>query len=167
MKKVFQALCVTVLCGLICGCAGLMEPEKYTIYVVGETKGAAAGKVLDEAAAWMSTDMAARLNGEKMVTEVLPARNVFTPGPLKFLLVIHVLNCNVESHAEKLASYGAGVVSLDARFELFAQDTAKPIATGQFAEGGSGSSWTGCAKGVNGKIFDVVMDKLIELQTTP
>jgi len=41
------------------------------------------------------------------------------------------------------------------------------IVTGQYAEGGSGASWTSCAKGVNGKIFDAVMAKLIELQTTP
>jgi hypothetical protein len=164
MKTLCDAVVLSVL-SLVAGCAffgpSLHAPEQYTIGVLIQGKESAA-QAMQPVADWMTRDMVKRLQGRKLKTEAVAARDKFSAGPDKYLLAVKVLNWNTGGVAGTRAGYGAAAVSVDVHYELLGQD-GKPVLAGDTGAG-AGSDWTDCAADVDAALLDAVLDKLIERQ---
>ena len=92
-------------------------------------------------------------------TEVVPAKEAFTPAPGKYLLTVKIVNYNPGSKAARmLVGFGAGSGSLDVRYELMADPT-QPI---HVREHGRASSrdWQPVCRRINKDIVEDITNKL-------
>ncbi len=106
---------------------------------------------------WMGKDLSRMLNNAGYQANLIENRSQYKSGT--YLLKVTIVRYNAGSKAARIVvGFGAGAVSLDTRYELFAPSGNLILSD----EHGVGSSieWTSCARKLNKQTLKVVSDKL-------
>jgi len=106
---------------------------------------------------FMGKDLVRMLNKAGYEASLIENRNQYTKGT--YLLKVTIIRYNAGSKAARIVvGFGAGAVSLDTRFELFAPGGNLVVSD----EHGVGSSmdWTSCARKLNKQTVEAVSGKL-------
>lgn len=106
---------------------------------------------------WMGKDLVNMLNKVGYEANLIENRSQYKSGA--YLLKVTIVRYNAGSKAARIVvGFGAGAVSLDTRYELFAPSGNLVLSD----EHGVGSSldWTSCARKLNNQTLKAVSDKL-------
>ncbi|MBU2621056.1 MAG: DUF4410 domain-containing protein [Proteobacteria bacterium] len=106
---------------------------------------------------FMGTDLVRMLNKAGYEASLIESRSQYKSGT--YLLKVTIVRYSAGSKAARIVvGFGAGAVSLDTRYELFAPGGNSILSD----EHGVGSSldWTSCARKLNKQTVDAVKDKL-------
>jgi len=106
---------------------------------------------------FMGKDLVRMLNKAGYEASLIENRSQYKPGT--YLLKVTIVRYNAGSKAARIVvGFGAGAVSLDTRYELFAPEGSRILSD----EHGVGSSldWTSCARKLNKQTVDAVSGKL-------
>lgn len=106
---------------------------------------------------FMGKDLVRMLNNVGYEASLIENRSQYKSGT--YLLKVAIVRYNAGSKAARIVvGFGAGAVSLDTRYELFAPGGNRILSD----EHGVGSSmdWTSCARKLNKQTVDAVSDKL-------
>jgi hypothetical protein len=108
---------------------------------------------------FLKPDLMSRLTDVGYSAEYIAAREQFTAGPGKVLLVVTVLNYNPGSKAARmLVGFGAGSAALDERFELFADGATALLS--QDNGRASSKDWTDICRRTNKDMVIAITNKL-------
>ncbi|MDD5307994.1 MAG: DUF4410 domain-containing protein [Deltaproteobacteria bacterium] len=169
MKTPIGMLATALFIALLAGCGASVKaprapdggPTKVQVLVdMGYT-----GKTPDEANQlkqvedYLKPDLMNRLTDVGYSAEYIAAKEQFTPGPGKYLLVVTVLNYNPGSKAARmLVGFGAGSAALDERFDLFADGTTALLT--QDNGRASSKDWTDICRRTNKDMVVAITNKL-------
>ncbi len=171
MKK--RSIAVTVLLvgafifGFACQARAAGKSTQTTIYVlfdngVNETLDARQAKAQMQLADWMEDDLVrvfTRSTKSVYQVNLIEKRADFKPLPDNYLLIVKIVKYHAGSKAARMiVGFGAGGVSLEIHYELFA-DGVNAILTnddGVF----SGREWVNAARKLNGNMAKAIVGKL-------
>jgi hypothetical protein len=107
--------------------------------------------------AWMGRDLVTMLNKAGYEASLIENRKQYKSGT--YLLKVSIVKYNAGSKAARIiVGYGAGAVSLDTKYELFAPEGNRILSDEHGV--GSGRDWTFCARKLNTQTVDAVKNKL-------
>ncbi|MBU1182871.1 MAG: DUF4410 domain-containing protein [Pseudomonadota bacterium] len=106
---------------------------------------------------WMGRDLVAMLNKAGYEAALIENSGQYKKGT--YLLKVTIVKYSAGSKAARIiVGYGAGAVSLDTKYELFAPDGNRILSDAHGV--GSGRDWTYCARKLNKQTVDAVSDKI-------
>jgi len=107
--------------------------------------------------AWMGRDLVTMLNKAGFEASLIENRKQYKSGT--YLLKVTIVKYSAGSKAARIiVGYGAGAVSLDTRYELFAPEGNRILSDEHGV--GSGRDWTFCARKLNTQTVNAVKNKL-------